>query len=108
MLPCGIVPDRNSSIFGTSGNELLADADIKTSDLVSMERSHHIVELSLHFFPLFFGFKLHFAFNQLAILSRAIDLVFLFIGCDRQNLRMINVGVKATWNTDPDTISVFL
>jgi hypothetical protein len=41
---CFVVPNADRLVSRARGNELFADADIKTSDLLSMEGAHNVVK----------------------------------------------------------------
>ena len=44
---CFVVPNADRLVSRARGNELFADADIETSDLLSMEGAHNIVKLDV-------------------------------------------------------------
>ena len=44
---CCVIPNLNSTIFGTSDNELLSDTDIQSSDLILVEVTHYWLEFNL-------------------------------------------------------------
>jgi len=75
---CCVVPNVNGLVTGAGHDQLLADANVKTSDLILVEVTLNVVENDRVWWSTL-GIAIEFSSNHLALVRDNIDVVLLFI-----------------------------